>query len=77
MVALMHGDTTGTTDDVARLLGVYRSTAHRLLYRLWAAGVLVRAEVERQDRVPLTWVYSIAPRSEKITQKSKKGSAAR
>lgn len=59
VLALLRGQCAPTGDGVASYLGVYRSTAFRLLSRLVEAGILTRRK-ERRDRIPPLWVYSVA-----------------
>lgn len=58
-LAIDRGWCDPTCAGVAGYLGVYRSTAYRLLSRLVQAGILTRRK-EQRDRIPPLWVYAVA-----------------
>ena len=58
-MAIDRGWCDPTCAGVAGYLGVYRSTAYRLLSRLVQAGILTRRK-EQRDRIPPLWVYAVS-----------------
>lgn len=60
VLALARGACEPTVAGAVDYLGVYRSTAFRLLSRLVEAGILTKRRA-RRSWVPPTWVYAVAP----------------